>query len=167
MKKIVIILVVLSILSSCGLEYTESGTTQNTKAADSAATTAAVSIPVPIVQHFPERRTIAEWSKTFDVPAITCYIYLFSFGNIIGYYVTNGKPASTESYLTPSYVEIKESGPIVINKELPDIDGTYGSNQPGIRFFTASGIAVEWAGSGASYLFSTQKLPINVLELGN
>lgn len=36
----------------------------------------------------------------------------------------------------------------------PDIDGTYGDNNPGIRFFTASGIAVEWAGDGASYLYS-------------
>ena len=48
-----------------------------------------------------------------------------------------------------------------------DLDGTYGSNNVGIRFFTASGVAVEWAGSGASYLFSNAKLPLNVPELGN
>jgi hypothetical protein len=41
----------------------------------------------------------------------------------------------------------------------PDIDGTYGDNNPGIRFFTAEGTAVEWAGDGASYLYSDT--PIN------
>lgn len=40
-----------------------------------------------------------------------------------------------------------------------DFDGTYGTNNPGIRFFTAEGAAVEWAGDGATYLYSD--VPIN------
>jgi hypothetical protein len=127
-------------------------------------------VPVPSVQYFPERQTIARWSKEFDAPNITCYLYLVQSGQILGYYITNGKPASTQSYLTPEYgyedgYDLGE-GYGVAQIQLPDVDGTYGNNSPGIRFFTASGIAVEWAGYGATYIFSTAKLPLNVPEFG-
>lgn len=80
-------------------------------------------------------------------------------------YVSDGKPASTGSYLTPEYRE-EVYGGVTRNIQLPDIDGTYGTNNPGIRFFTASGIAVEWAGSGASYIYSDVPLKLNVPLLG-
>jgi hypothetical protein len=127
-------------------------------------------VPVPNIQYFPERQTIARWAREFDTPNITCYLYLVQNGQILGYYITNGKPASTQSYLTPEYgyedgYDLGEySG--VAQVGLPDIDGTYGNNSPGIRFFTASGIAVEWGGYGATYIFSTAKLPLNVPEFG-
>jgi hypothetical protein len=87
-------------------------------------------------------------------------VYLISYGNIIGYYVSDGKPASTGSFLTPEYRSYTE-------EQLPDVDGTYGTNNPGIRFFTASGIAVEWAGSGTSYIYSDVPLKLNVPLLGD
>ena len=162
------------VVLSCDLTATvssvpQSGTAMNTTAARQTSTASATAVSIPVLNYFPERQTIARWASTFDVPEITCYIYLINYGNIIGYYVTNGKPASTQSYLTPSFRESRQGageGAVVVNEELPDIDGTYGDNPPGVRFFTASGIAVEWAGQGATYLFSTQRLPINVPELG-
>ena len=169
MKKIVIgiLLALIVVTMSCGMGVSEpSGTTRNERAAQATANTSATVVPIPQIQHFPERQTIARWARTFDVPNITCYLYLISSGNIIGYYVTNGKPASTQSYLTPSMEYAANGSTAYSNKELPDIDGTYGENPPGIRFFTASGIAVEFGGYGVTYLFSTQKLPINVPELG-
>jgi glutaminyl-tRNA synthetase len=51
-------------------------------------------------------------------------------------------------------------------RQAQDIDGTYGSNNPGIRFFTASDVAVEYGGSNFSYLYSDAKLNINVPCLG-
>jgi hypothetical protein len=102
----------------------------------------------------------------WDRPSATCYVYLISYGNIIGYYVSDGKPASTGSFLTPEYREEYVSNGGIRNIQLPDIDGTYGTNNPGIRFFTASGIAVEWAGSGASYIYSDVPLKLNVPLLG-
>ncbi|MBN2860594.1 MAG: hypothetical protein JXK93_10070 [Sphaerochaetaceae bacterium] len=79
--------------------------------------------------------------------------------------MADGKPASTRSYLLPEEKLIEGDagdslGDFVMSA--PDIDGTYGDNNPGIRFFTASGTAVEWAGDGASYLYSDYPLPINV-----
>jgi len=169
MKKIFIMFIILLAVVFCtasSCTYQETGTEQNERQARNSATMSATVIPVPQIQYFPERKTIAKWATTFDVPEITCYVYLINYGNIIGYYVTNGKPASTQSYLTPSMEYPSRGSTSTFQNELPDIDGTYGENNPGIRFFTTSGIAVEWAGSGATYLFSTQKLPINVPELG-
>lgn len=119
-------------------------------------------VPIPSISYFQEKRTIAKWAERWDKPSVVTYVYLVSYGNIIGYYVSDGKPASTRSYLMPE--ESKVSGYEVVLSN-PDIDGTYGENNPGIRFFTAEGTAVEWGGSGASYLFSDAPLPINVPKL--
>ncbi len=121
-------------------------------------------VPIPQVDYFQERRTIAKWTERWDAPNIPTFVYLISYGNIIGYYVADGKPASTRSYLLPEERMNSYNGnPYLIST--PDIDGTYGDNNPGIRFFTAEGVAVEWAGSGASYLYSDAPLPINVPKL--
>ncbi len=170
MKKVfslilIAMILIVAMLASC--TYTPDGVRENASAARDTATASAIAVPIPQLSHFQERKTIARWAETFDTPDITCYIYLVSFGNISGYYVTNGKPSATTSYLTPEYLEEYGSSAGYKNTQLPDIDGTYGTNNSGVRFFTTSGIAVEWSGAGASYLFSTQKLPFNVQELGN
>jgi hypothetical protein len=123
-------------------------------------------VPIPQLSYFQERNTIDRWARHWDRPGAACYVYLISYGTIIGYYVSDGKPASTGSLLTPEYREEIYNG-ATMNIQLPDIDGTYGTNNPGIRFFTASGIAVEWAGSGASYIYSDIPLKINVPLLGD
>ena len=62
--------------------------------------------PVPNVQNFLERKTVSEWVKRWDKPSILTYCYVFIGQNCIGYFITNGKPASSQSYLIPEdYVE--------------------------------------------------------------
>lgn len=123
--------------------------------------TANSSVPIPSVSYFQERKTIAKWTERWNKPSVPTYVYLVSFGKILGYYVADGKPASTRSYLVPEE-QVVSNGAVV---GAPDIDGTYGNNNPGIRFFTAEGIAVEWAGDGASYLYSDAPLPFDVPKL--
>lgn len=118
-------------------------------AQEEAAKAAIQAVPIPTVTYFQEKRTIAKWAKRWDKPSVPTYVYLVSFGKILGYYVADGKPASTRSYIMP---EEEAYGSVTLST--PDIDGTYGDNNPGIRFFTAEGVAVEWAGDGASYLYS-------------
>lgn len=118
-------------------------------------------VEIPTVSYFQERRTIAKWAKRWDKPSIATYVYLLSYGNIIGYYIADGKPASTRSYLMPE--EAYYANGAVLSTA--DIDGTYGENNVGIRFFTAEGTAVEWGGNGATYLYSDAPLPINVPKL--
>jgi len=151
--------------SSCGIDDDDKARRDANQQSLNAQLTAQSAVSVPDLSYFQERRTIAKWAKHWDKPSAACYVYLISYGTIIGYYVSDGKPASTGSYLTPEYRE-ETAGNGVRNVQLPDIDGCYGTNNPGIRFFTASGIAVEWGGDGASYLYSDAPLSLNVPLLG-
>lgn len=121
--------------------------------------------PIPTVSYYQERRTIAKWASRWDKPNLPCYVYLVSFGKVIGYYVTDGKPASTRSYILPEYKHNQHIDGGCCLEPTADLDGTYGENNPGIRFFTAEGTAVEWAGDGASYIYSDTPLPIDVPKL--
>lgn len=167
MRKIILCLLPLMFITSCDIDATPFAKQITKEAAKQSQENAMASVEIPTIRHYQERKTVAKWYKTWDTPSVMTYIYIVSYGEILGYYVCNGKPVSTQSYLIPEdYTERHGSSGNVV-RQAQDLDGTYGSNNAGIRFFTASGVAVEWAGSGASYLFSNAKLPLNVPELGN
>ena len=77
------------------------------------------------------------------------YIVLFSnSGAVIGRFIVDGKVSSLNSFLTPNMVQdwkSKNSG-VIVETELPDIDGSYGENVEGIFFFTTDGKYLEWTG---------------------
>lgn len=83
------------------------------------------------------------------------YIVLFTeSGSVVGKFTVDGKVTSLNSYLTPDseYYEIVYGGTYSKeNKWLPDVDGSYGSNDNGIFFFTTDGKYIEWTGT---YLYS-------------
>jgi hypothetical protein len=163
MKKIFMVLfLVLTVALFAEGTIDSSAQEQTRQAAQNATENAMAQIPIPQLSYFTERKTIAAWYVRWDKPSVITYVYLVSYGNVIGYYVCNGKPASTGSVLNPEYVQTYYSSGGVIEKQQQDLDGTYGSNNPGIRFFTAEGTAVEWAGIGASYIYSDAPLPLNV-----
>lgn len=155
----------LMIISLTGCAIKPSAQYQAIQAQRQTATTAINTIPIPSVSYFQERRTIARWTERWDRPSVPTFVYLFNYGVCIGYYVADGKPASTRSYLMPEETVGGGSGSGYYTTSAPDIDGTYGDNNPGIRFFTAEGVAVEWGGSGATYLYSDAILPVNAPKL--
>ncbi len=81
------------------------------------------------------------------------YIQLWSYGNVVGTYAVDGKVSSLNSYLTPDsdYYEYSAGEYSAKNYWLADVDGSYGSNDNGIFFFTPSGHYVEWTGE---YIYS-------------
>ncbi len=93
------------------------------------------------------------------------YIALFlENGACAGKFIVDGKITSLNSYLTPDseYYEKNTSYSSdtdmtnrnvdrYSNKWLPDVDGSYGSNDNGIFFFTTDGKYIEWTGT---YLYS-------------
>ena len=150
-------------MTGCKME--QSSRSKAVNAQEVAAKAADQAVAIPIVSYFQEKRTIAKWAQRWDKPNLPCYVYLISFGKIIGYYVTDGKPASTRSYLMPEQTIETRGSDGICTLDTQDIDGTYGENNPGIRFFTAEGTAVEWAGDGAAYIFSDAPLPLDVPRL--
>ena len=172
MKKLFFVCIALLGIIFAGCDYVETASEVTANVANETMETAITSTPIPQVTHFQERKTITKWVETWDKPSLPCYVYLYSYGVCIGYYVSNGKPASTQSYLIPeeSYQRVRSADgyTATVMTQAPDLDGTYGNNNPGIRFFTASGIAVEWAGVGATYLYSNAPIKtLNVPLLGD
>ena len=110
--------------------------------------------------------------KAMSVPcAITKplgYIVLITeSGAILGNFVVDGKVSSLNSFLTPDseYYEIDNDGMFRDNEWLPDVDGSYGTNDNGIFFFTPDGKYIEWTGT---YLYSDIPFIVDdpVLKLG-
>lgn len=173
MKKFFIfILGVMFFVTSCDLLDGTSVSTQNriaTQAAQDLNNANAMSAyPIPNVQNFLERKTVSEWVKRWDKPSILTYCYIFIGQNCIGYFITNGKPASSQSYLIPEdYTETHggQYGGGNVTRQAPDLDGTYGTNNAGYRFFLANGTAVECSGTMVSCVYADAPLSINVPQI--
>ena len=82
-------------------------------------------------------------------------VLLTESGAVVGKFIVDGKVSSLNSFLTPDseyYEEIYSgSGGHYYNKWLADVDGSYGTNDNGIFFFTPDGRYIEWTGT---YLYS-------------
>lgn len=74
-------------------------------------------------------------------------------GAVVGRFVVDGKVSSLNSYLTPD----SEAYAASYAAWLPDVDGTYGSNDVGIFFFTPDGHYFEW---DSHYLYSDVPMEI-------
>lgn len=100
-------------------------------------------------------------------------VLLTDNGSVVGRFVVDGKVSSLNSYLTPDseYYDMNgycdgfvEDNPDSSRSErcknewLPDVDGSYGSNDNGIFFFTTDGKYIEWTGT---YLYSDIPFIVN------
>ncbi len=166
MKKLLCLIAVIAIFfTSCGyVEASPSASVQQEQAQKQNLTSAVTAYPTPSVQNFVERKTITEWTKRWDKTSVVTYCYVFIGSAPIGYFVTNGKPASAQSYLIPETIwegghDLGESWGEV-QKESPDLDGCYGANNPGYRFFLANGTAVECSGAMVSMIYSDAPLSL-------
>lgn len=92
-------------------------------------------------------------SPIADMP-LGYIVLLTESGSIVGKFTVDGKVTSLNSYLTPDseYYELVYGGTTTKdNNWIPDVDGSYGSNDNGIFFFTTDGKYIEWTGA---YLYS-------------
>ena len=89
--------------------------------------------------------------NTSPVPLPLGYIVLFAGPTIVAQFTVQGKVSSLNSWLTPDFIDKYYSNGGVLTIEMPDIDGTYGTNDDGIFFFTPDGRYIEWTGE---YLYT-------------
>lgn len=86
------------------------------------------------------------------------YLYLLSMdGSVVAYFTIKGKVTALDSQNTPTMGcrEFWTSGYDCALTELPQQDGSYGTNGKGIYFFTTNGTYGEWPGW---YFFSDRQL---------
>ena len=168
MKKLFVILAVCLFASCDVVDAAPSASSQQKQAQKENLASAVTAYPTPQVHNFVERKTITEWTKRWDKPSVVTYCYVFIGSAPIGYFVTNGKPASTQSYLIPEYVkeysDLGEYGGDML-VESPDVDGCYGANNPGYRFFLANGTAVECSGAMVSMIYSDAPLSLKCPQI--
>lgn len=176
MKKFISIAMVAVLFSalSVGCEYDDNSIRQDTERTISAANNLQSNQPTPTdINYSLERYNLikrAYWVNGNREKANTLpceiekplgYIVLFDKGVIFGKFIVDGKVSSLNSYLTPDseYYE-KDMGRsnIADNAWLADIDGSYGSNDNGIFFFTTDGKYVEWSGD---YLYSDMPFEVD------
>ena len=157
-------------VTSCDiLSASPSGSAIQSQAQKENLDSAVTAYPTPQVSNFVERKTITEWTKRWDKPSVVTYCYVFIGSAPIGYFVTNGKPASTQSYLIPeTRVEGGHNlggayGEMIV--ESPDLDGCYGANNPGYRFFLANGTAVECSGAMVSMIYADAPLDLQCPQI--
>ena len=181
MKKIIMAIMVMvlmiTVFSGCGVEYEDSGSKEDVKNTIETASNLQENQPTPTdLDYSLERYNLirrAYWvnGQREKAASVICqvekplgYIVLFTDnGSTVGRFVVDGKVSSLNSYLTPDseYYEKDmdwSNGDSTIravdrysNKWLADVDGSYGSNDSGIFFFTPDGKYVEWTGT---YLYS-------------
>jgi len=94
-------------------------------------------------------------------PDATRYLYLYSYGQPIGYYVTKGKISSNGSQIGPETEVLRDLSGYPVVDSAQD-DGSYGAGDPGIFFFTSDGVMVV---TSFDYLQSDQPLSLNVPRL--
>ena len=164
MKKTILILCTILIISTSAFSQSIFGNGDSiSKVQQQVELNAFKEYPVPLTGNFLERKLIYDWTKRWNVPDTVCYVYVFIGSSCIGYFVTHGKPASTQSYLLPEHYAYNGEN----SRESPDVDGTYGTNNPGYRFFLANGTAVECSGTMVSCIYSDAPLSLSAVEIKN
>ena len=102
------------------------------------------------------------------VPLPLGYIVLFTGNTVVAQFTVLGKVSSLNSWLTPDYwydevASTGNNGEELV--EMPDVDGTYGSNDDGIFFFTVDGKYIEWNGTYLyTDLFISVDNPVVIIE---
>lgn len=129
-----------------------------------AAQSQAVPYPADKMKDSLERRNLRERLLRLNDPNKIGYVYLQSFGKVLGYYVIKGKVTSNQSQMTTSeFVEQhSDSGGGNVVYSAPGDDGSYGDNEPGIFFFTTEGALVT---TSLEYVYSDQPIPFDVPKL--
>lgn len=173
MKKIIgFVLVAVMLCTLVGCEDT-SGAREDIKATMNAANTLQTNQPTPTdIDYSLERYNLirrAYWvnGQREKANTLVCelekplgYVVLFSGNTLVGNFVVDGKVSSLNSYLTPDSEYYEKNGASTkssdgntthVNKWLADVDGSYGTNDNGIFFFTPDGKYIEWTGT---YIYS-------------
>jgi len=125
----------------------------------------AVPYPASELRSSLERTNLKERLIRTNKPTAQGFVYLMSFGKVIGYYTVKGKVSSTQSQMTTDQLIVTncvtcESRSVV---NAPGDDGSYGPNESGIFFFTTEGQMVT---TNLDYIWSDNPISIDVPKLG-
>lgn len=111
-----------------------------------------------------EKTQLTERLKRQNVATKAGYVYLLNFGKPFGYYAIKGKVSNAGSQLAPeeAIIRLCDTCDLALS-DGPQDDGTYGTGDPGIFFFTTEGVMVE---TSIDYIYTDQPMDIDAPKLG-
>lgn len=109
-----------------------------------------------------EKQNLTKKRDKEEDPSAVRYVYVMNFGQIVGFYVTQGKISSNGSQIGPETEVVWHNGSAFTLDSAKD-DSTYGTGDPGIFFFTTDGVMVE---TSLDYIMSDAPIAIDVPRLG-
>lgn len=118
-------------------------------------------VPYGSLNYSNERQNIIRRTQTWSDPNKRGFIYLLNNdGSVEAFYSIKGKVSALDSGLTPNLgcEQNSTTGSDCAVVDLPQPDGSFGTNGSGIYFYTASGTYVEWNGK---YLLSDRPLQLS------
>lgn len=171
MKKLILLSTIILSLTACGMQ---SNTDKDNAITIEAGNTLAGNQPTPTdLDYSLERYNLirrAYWvnglkekartvTRPAEVPLGYCILLSYT-GQVVGQFQVDGKVTSLNSYLTADYYYKSGSDK---QYPLPDVDGSYGSNDDGIFFFTPQWQYIEWNGN---YLYSDTLFRVQETVIG-
>lgn len=150
------IVVAIAVLGTTACEEQKNKTTNTSKKSQAVTETyqerleTAVPYPLEAMRDSIERRNLVERLKRFNKADKIGYVYLLSdVGTVVAFYTIKGKISSTQSQLTSSQILRDGCGTgsyCGVPVEAPGDDGSYGTNEDGIFFFSTEGAMIQWNG---------------------
>lgn len=166
MKKILILTLLVSWLASCTVEPRPLSVEQQDKiTVNQTQERLSKAVSLPKLTNSIERANIKKRLETFEDENKVSYIYFTSYGRIMAYYTVKGKVSSGNKRLTTTQklqknANYKEYWYSVM--EAPWLDGTYGSSDSYIFFWTTDWIYVQW---NWEYMMSDRPLKLSETPL--
>jgi len=158
-------IVALLLFAGCGVrDKGSSGVTQREEASFTERQQQKLikAVPPPALEYSLERENLSKRLVRFNDPNKVSYIYLISYGKVMGFYAIKGKVSSVNSRLTTGeQIVSRGSTASFFDRyvvESPQLDGSYGTNGNAIFFFTTEGVYVEWSGV---YMLSDRPLKMS------
>jgi hypothetical protein len=125
------------------------------------------SVPIPRIDNFLARQSVAEYMRRMDNPSKTFYIYVLGDnGNTIGYYVAKSQPMNICSFMSPTdKVEERYGDPDVV-RQAPALDGLYyGSSGCNVDYFFDAETDALIQLNGLNYMITDQPLKLDAKPL--
>lgn len=120
-------------------------------------------------EYFGTREQLNKWMERQDTPNRLYYIYIMNdMGGIVGYYVAQGRPVCTNTFLTPTeqLVHDQGQGTAMTTVPSPGLDGAYYGSAPCYQqfFFDAETDAMIEI-TGLNIMTMDQPLNVDAPEL--
>ena len=167
MKNALIVTIIAMAFLVAGCKGEASTTEKQEQARSSLMDKANASVPIPRIDNFLARQSVAEYMRRMDNPSKTFYIYVLGDnGNTIGYYVAKSQPMNICSFMSPTdKVEERYGDPDVV-RQAPALDGLYyGSSGCNVDYFFDAETDALIQLNGLNYMITDQPLQLDAKPL--